>query len=358
MKIGYISQDWSRYGGGITPNGCTWYRCIVPANELIKNGIECDVGTLALSKNGQIGVQLPDGTKSSGHSIIVFKLSMHVSSLAAIDIAKGNGQKIVVDIDDWFDNLPDTNRAKDITDPEKNPINNRNIYFEIINRADAITCSTEFLKEFYEKKHPDKPVFLVRNYIDLDRWPKFKRRDGKSVIGWMGATPWRANDLEQLSMFIGDYIKSRKLKFHHSGHIHSAEPAHKLLGIDPKFVTAEIMQPISNLPLLLRQFNVGIVPLNKIDFNRAKSYLKGLEYAAAGIPFVASNLPEYKLLSERGIGRIANSVDDWVYHLDELRSTKMRQDEAIVGYEILSEEFNISLHADKWLSVFSAVSRL
>lgn len=50
----------------------------------------------------------------------------------------------------------------------------------------------------------------------------------------------------------------------------------------------------------------GIVPLAPLEFNEAKSYLKGLEYASLGIPFVAAPTSEYRVLAaelaHRGAG--------------------------------------------------------
>ena len=355
MKIGYISQDWSKHNGNSVPNGCTWYRCIVPGKEMKKFGVLTEVGLLAMTRSNQIGVQRVDGMKVSGFDIIVFKLAMHVSTLAAVDRAKGNGQKIVVDIDDWFDDLPDTNRAKIITDPERNPFNNRNIYFQIIELADALICSTDFLYRWYKNKYPNKLVFLVRNAIDLDRWAKYKPPKGKPVIGWMGATPWRALDLEQLRPFFGNFIKQHKLTFHHAGHIENAEHAADLLGIDRSFTSTEPMQPITNLPSLMKKFNIGIVPLNNIDFNKAKSYLKGLEYAVAGIPFVASDMFEYRLLSDAGIGRIADSPEQWQAHMEALLDFKTRNEDARINYEIAISEFSIGSRVNEWLSVFKKI---
>jgi glycosyltransferase involved in cell wall biosynthesis len=358
LKIGYISQDWSKHNGKHVPNGCTWYRCVVPGRAMGKFGVSTEVGLLAMTKNNQIGVQRIDGVKVSGFDIIVFKLAMHVSALAAVDKTKGNGQKIVVDIDDWFDDLPDTNRAKLITDPERNPLNNRDIYFQIIEIADALICSTEFLYEWYKNKYPHKPVFLVRNAIDSDRWPKYKPPRGRPVIGWMGATPWRALDLEQLSPFFGNFIQRNKLTFHHSGHIQKAQHAADLLGVDKSLVTTEPMQPVTNLPALMKKFNIGIVPLNNIDFNRAKSYLKGLEYAVAGIPFVASDMPEYRLLSSAGVGRVASSPSQWESHMEELLDFKTRSEDARLNYEIATSEFSIGLRAKEWVSVFDEIMEI
>ena len=115
------------------------------------------------------------------------------------------------------------------------------------------------------------------------------------------------------------------------------------------------MQPITNLPLLMKKFNIGIVPLNNIDFNKAKSYLKGLEYAVAGIPFIASDMPEYRLLSDAGIGRIADSPEQWMSHIEALLDFKTRNEDARFNYEIATSEFSIGSRVNEWLSVFEKI---
>lgn len=355
LSAGFISQDWSSVGENMYPNGCTWYRCILPADALNKRGNAAHVGLLAVSDSGRIAVAQPKKNIVVGHQIIVFKLAMHLANLEAAMRAKDSGQKIVVDIDDWFDGLPETNKAFETTDPKKHPENNRNIYFALIEMADALICSTRFLYDFYSKKHPGKPIFLVENAIDVDRWTPKQPPRGKPVIGWVGATPWRSNDLEQLSGFFNAYLESRALKFHHAGHISTAPSAASLLGLTGNHHTHEGMQPITQLPRLFNNLDIGIVPLNNIPFNYAKSYLKGLEYAAAGIPFVCSYSPEYQSLTDAGVGRLANSATDWEYHLDELLDAEMWLDEREYNRELIMQNYSIDKRADEWEKVFTAI---
>ena len=359
LTIGFLSQDWSHVNNMSFPNGCTWYRCILPALAMNKLGHDCHVGLISIKEN-KVGVLLrpPMYDKeviAAGHEILVFKLPMHIANVTAAEIALSKKTKIVVDIDDWFDNLPDTNRAKQITDPELNKENNRDIYFQVIEMAHALICSTPFLYEFYKNKYPTKPIFMVRNSIDTDRWPKRKFVHRRPVIGWVGATPWRANDLEQLAPFFQSYLKSRNVKFHHSGASPGAPNAFELLNIEESRTSQSGMIPITHLPELFKDIDVGIVPLNDIGFNHAKSYLKGLEYAAAGIPFVSSSTPEYEYLASYGVGRIAKSHNDWVNHFDELMNFQMRQDEAEHNLDIVKKTFSIESHAAIWEETYKNI---
>jgi hypothetical protein len=346
--IGYMSHDWSWGTNPLQPNGCTWYRCTLPGQELNKRGWVTAVGLPGFNPDKGFGILTEDRKQAiHGWDIVFFKLIMSKQALEVIPEAKKMGQKIVVDIDDWFEGLAPTNRAFMATDPKLHPDNNREIYAEIIEQADAVITSTQFLFDFYSQKRNN--VFLVRNGIDTDRWKRRHARPGYPLrLGWVGATPWRSGDLEILQPFIGDYLRTRGMKFHHSGHTDNGAPkAATQLGISENIVKTLPLVPISHYPNLFLPIDIGIVPLNNVPFNHAKSFIKGLEYAAAGVPFVASWSPEYEYLSEKGIGRIAKTEEEWIYHLDELKSPRKRRDEIEYNLEML-KEFSMDKRGDDW----------
>jgi len=362
LSIAFASQDWSKVNDFAYPNGCTWYRCVLPSAILKTLGHQCHVGCIEIRGN-VLGVRLAKPLYNgdlfaSGHKILVLKLPMHKVNLIATDMAKSMGIKVVVDVDDFFEGIPSENRASEITDPQKNPDNNRKIYFDVMEMADALVCSTSFLFDFYSRKYPKKPVFLVRNSVDTKRWEKTKKKRSAPVVGWVGATPWRANDLEQLAPFIDDYLITRNLKFHHSGNIPNAtyaKSAAEALGIGPERFSSLGMAPMTDLPRLFLPIDIGIVPLSDIPFNHAKSYLKGLEYSIAGIPFIASRSPEYELLADAGVGRIATSGKQWVSHLDELLNYKVREDEADLNMDIVKNHFSIESFAGAWETTYTQI---
>jgi hypothetical protein len=267
--------------------------------------------------------------------------------LEAMPLAQKMGQKIVVDVDDWFDGLATTNQAYKATDPTTNPDNNRDIYAQIIMQADAVITSTPFLFDYYAAKREN--VFMVRNGIDIERWkPRTPRTNHRLRLGWVGATPWRSGDLETLSSFLGKYLVDRRIGFHHSGHTTNGAPsANRQLGIPDNITRTLPLAPILSYPGLFQPIDIGMVPLNNIPFNHAKSFIKGLEYAAAGVPFISSYSPEYKILADQGIGRVAYTPDDWVHHLDELRRTHIRRDEVGHNLEML-QNFTMNKRGEDW----------
>lgn len=355
--ICFITGDWAWGTEPLQPNGCTWYRCKLPMDELGKRGWITGIGFPGFSKDRGFGLIVQEGPIIHGWDIIVMKLLMQKEVLESMDYADSLGQKIVVDVDDFYDDLPESNRAFITTDPQNSPNSNREIYKEIINRAFAITVSTPFLYDYYSKLR--KNVFLVRNGIDTntpDRWPAIYRNSPKHrlTIGWVGATNWRANDLELLSPWIGNYLVQNKVFFHHSGHCPESPSLADLMNLPEDRFRLSGLAPIISYPNLFKYFDIGIIPLNDVPFNHAKSFIKGLEYAAAGIPFVSSYSPEYQYLANYGIGRIARTETEWKFHLDSLLDNSTRYFEREKNSEILNA-FSMRLRGIEWDETFKTI---
>jgi teichuronic acid biosynthesis glycosyltransferase TuaH len=71
------------------------------------------------------------------------------------------------------------------------------------------------------------------------------------------------------------------------------------------------LQPAAAVPTYLRVFDVGITPYLDTEFNRASFPLKTLEYLAAGLPVVSTDLPATRWL-ETELVRVATGPADFV----------------------------------------------
>jgi spore maturation protein CgeB len=116
--------------------------------------------------------------------------------------------------------------------------------------------------------------------------------------------------------------------------------------------------PILDYPKIFTPIDIGIVPLSSIPFNNAKSFIKGLEYAGSGVPFISSPSPEYEYLASKGVGRIARSAEEWEYHIGELISPQMRKDEAMLNYEIVRDMFSMEVRGSDWNNVMERIAKL
>jgi glycosyltransferase involved in cell wall biosynthesis len=346
-RFGFISGDFALWGEHLSPGGCGFYRCMLPMNVVRDRA---RFGPPAWTADRGFGVRLNKNQAQFGFDTIVIKQLMERWMPEQIRQSQALGQRIIVDIDDAYDFLHDENQAKQTTDPLLNKISNREHMRDVIMAADIVTVSTPFLLDYYSGMRDN--VVMVRNGVNADMFEPRKHHTYKPVLGWVGGLRWRSNDLDVLKDWLPAFLEDHDMIFHHAGHDpRSGLSFAEQVGIPEYRVVTSPMQPIARLKDMM-QFDIGVVPLTNIPFNEAKSYLKGLEYAASNIPFVASDLPEYQRLAEEGVGRIAHTPEDWVRQVTELLDYKTRKREAAVQRSVVCKDYTIQARAREWVDVF------
>ncbi len=347
MRVGFVAEDMLLDQGILRPSGCSYYRCLLPRNTL--RNVDTAFGPPAFATEHGFGVRLNRSQARFGFDVIVMKMLMHRWVPTQIKQAQDLGQIVVVDVDDYYPGLHQNNVAYDITDPEKNKVANRDHYQAVIMAADWVTVTTPFLRDYYSQFRDN--VVMIRNGINPDQFTKHEVKNRKPVLGWAGALKWRSNDLDGLNDWLPDFLTEHDLMFYHAGHMPDAPEFQKEVGVPAGRMIKSRMMPLHRYHEMLT-FDIGCVFLSEIDFNRAKSTIKGLEYAASNIPFVAQALPEYELLSEQGVGRVARTADDWVRHLTELLDYKTRKREAAVQRNLVIKDHSINARAHEWADFF------
>lgn len=346
-RVAFITGDLLPMDGVMQPGGCAYYRQMLPMNAALPHaafGEPAFVGELGF------GVITGHNKAAFGFDTVVIKMLMQRWMPAQIRMAKKAGQRIIVDMDDHYAALHEANRAFAGTDPSLNKIANRDILDEVIREADVLTVSTPELYDYYQRRGI-KDIRLIRNGVNPRQFPERKVRNRKPVLGWVGAIGWRANDIETLYPWFNDFLVEYDLRFHHSGHTEDAPSFAEVAGIDPKRVTTSPMQNLSNYASLFA-FDVGIVPMDDIPFNYAKSTIKGLEYALSGIPFVAQGLPEYERLEGTGVGRVAWTEGDWVKELTALLDYRTRKEAARKNRQNTINLHLIQYRLPEWRDLF------
>ena len=67
---------------------------------------------------------------------------------------------------------------------------------------------------------------------------------------------------------------------------------------------------------------------------------------------MAQGLPEYTLLSEQGVGRVANTPAEWRQHVTELLDYKTRKREAAIQRNLVAKDHSIQARAHEWKAIF------
>lgn len=349
MRIGFVSEDFLLDNGILRPGGCSYYRMLLPKNTL--KGHKTQFGPPAFTAEHGFGVRINSTEAEFGFDVIVMKMIMDRWNVRYMQMAQELGQRFIVDVDDFYPGLHETNRAFKITDPTVNKDRNREHHEQIVLQADLVTVSTPFLYEYYKPLVPD--IVMVRNGINPEQFEKRTvRNTSKPVIGWAGAMNWRSNDVETAVPWLGEFLTEHDLMFHHAGDMPDAPKFWAKAGVPVDRMIHSRMRPLYRYHEMM-EFDIGIVLLSDIPFNHAKSTIKGLEYAASNIPFVAEGLPEYALLAEQGVGRVATTGGEWKEQLAGLLDYRTRKQEAARQRALALKEHSITARAPEWVEVFN-----
>lgn len=246
--------------------------------------------------------------------------------------ARKAGQIVVSDVDDWYWGLSPENFAFKVTHPKNSPEENIVHYKRSISKSSYITASTPFLRDRVAD-FSGVPTSLIKNYVDVSRFKKVEITDTTTPeVGWVGSTLHRSGDLETMRGILAPMAARGDIKLVHAGDGDDA----------PSFrskISAPDDIPIRTIPKCRTQdypklidFETGIVPLRDTPFNEAKSELKGLEYSASGVPFVAGSLPSYDILHKdwTALGSagffVAKKSAHWIASINKLRDPSLRRD--------------------------------
>ncbi len=223
-------------------------------------------------------------------------------------------KKIVVDLDDDFFSIPSNHTAYDVY---KHGAKGRIGMSTLLTFADAITVSNERLKDVFTRYLKDvhnmtKPIFVIPNKVDPKMWRQEDKK--RRVIGYSGSTS-HIEDLNLVLPAIRKVMeKDKKVRFELLG-VLSKENARKAFKGWPD----EMLERIAMLgasatydeyPDMLAEkgWTVGIAPLVKNDFNKARSNIKWQEYTKSGYVTIASDFEPYK-----GTNAIkCDTEQDWV----------------------------------------------
>lgn len=343
---------------------CCYYRLAMPLRELAKHGYDTvlglgvephmsrkhDIPNFEIARDGHIRVR---SLSDHGYirwwdcDVLIFQRWMSGLFPDQIRRARSCGQVILQDIDDLFWELPDGHPAVHLTSRERDPGYNRDHYLDVMAASSGIIASTPLLVDYLEPL--GVPVFLCRNAVDLDNWPVFEPSE-ELRVAWIGAIKWRAKDLEPLVGVLGPFLKEHAGEFVHVGHMAGVTPVWEQLQIPEGVkVTAVPLTPIWDYSSAWEGLSAVVVPLEDIRFNEAKSWLRGLEASACGMPFIAQDMPEYRAL---GTGRVAGNAREWREQLEGLLDPAVRRSEGL-GNRERAEQLSIDRKWTQWADVLA-----
>ena len=225
--------------------------------------------------------------------------------------------------------------------------------------ADALTVSTPQLAEDYAEIHDN--IFVLRNYLDWEMWETVEQQSEverqRVRVGWMGAYDFRVGDLDQLRGVIGPWVERHpEVEFVVAGN--NAELTHDRLGIptDQRVSIDGVSFASGRLAEITALMDIGLVPLEPGRFNEGKSHLKGMEYAACGIPCIATPTESYRYWIEEGVnGLFARKPHEWRESLETLVGDDALRRQQGRNARAKAAEHTIQRNSWRWERVYRQV---
>jgi hypothetical protein len=286
-------------------SGCSYYRVLEPAAAACRAGVDASVSYRFPNRLKPLpnGIDKVTGLlEEFDADVVVFHRPLDYRIADSIKFLRKAGIGVVVDLDDDLLSADPSSLFVRLHSPEHNPRENWQHCIRACKLADVVTCSTPAIERRWGFGHG----IVACNGIPP--WVLELEHVGGGGIGWSGLTHMHGGDLEVVGDGVQRALDATGLSFTAVG---DGVDVQERLGLTrPPKITGWTAagEHYANIAKL----DIGIAPLANTPFSQARSAIKVLEYAALGIPSVASPLPEYIEVAKEGLCKIAHLPDEWV----------------------------------------------
>lgn len=309
--------------------GCPYYRCEVPAAALNARGHTAIVSNKLTDGPNDVDVVV-------GQRIGELRTSEGWCRLAAL-----GRYRMVYEIDDDIWTVDPSNRDAHVgySKPEV-----REAMQASIEASDLVVVTTDTLADVIRPMNPNVavvPNFVPAWLLDLPT----PNTGGKTVaVGWSGGSSHAMDWREAMPAIAPTLLREVSTTMHFMGW-HPPDAANYL----PRYRRRGTGW-IESVPDFYRaiDFDIGLAPLAHHVFNRSKSHIKALEYAALGIPCIASDVGPYSDFVRHGeTGFLVRQPHEWRRYLRALLDPTARLEMGAKA-RALAAEHTIENNIELW----------
>jgi len=343
-KILFISRD---------DGGCGFYRMTQPASFMKRMG---------LADTEVVLTEAPPEKLLEQDLVVMQEMGSNVAS-NIYHFCIDNKIPFVSEIDDFIQHVsPNNVSGYSAWNPSTLYIHRA---MQMLRSGVGVTVSTNWLAREYFPYHPN--IYVVPNYLNKDMWtnPLSKKKDGKIRIGWAGGNA-HADDLKMISEVLNRIVKESKGKvvFETLG-----MTKNELSGVFPMDEFSETCpscgyegekhhypgEAMENYPLILasKGWDIALAPVVSNSFGNAKSDLKIKEYAATGIPVIASPVTPYMEASLDGAQiSFANTYEEWYNAIKNLIKDEVKCRDMVKKNKEWVDKYWIQDNAEKQFEIY------
>jgi len=285
--------------------------------------------------------------------VVVLQRVTHRYLTQAVSVLREKGLTVVVDVDDDLSTIHPDNPAWEHLHPRSDERRlGRKVGMHTwtnlglaCRAASLVTATTPALVERYGHGHGVVlPNYLADHYYDATRVDS-------PVFGWPASLRSHPND----PAVVGNAV-ARLVDAGYTFRVTSvAEDVGRAFGLRSDDAVQRVQRtvPLYDWPTELARLGVGIAPLADTKFNAAKSWLKPLELAAVGVPWVGSPRADYARLHRLGCGVLVDRPKDWYRVLRSLLTDDRRRSELSDAGRAVAATLRIDDHAWRWAEAWS-----
>lgn len=339
MKIYFVQAD---------TEGCAYYRTYLPGLALSRlSGVEV------------VAEPFVEGDRRIRWADVIVWQRQHRDELVPLrELARDLGKVQAYDIDDLLEEIPEWSSQYAHYPRGGGAVAKVR---EWIRACDHLVVPTRPLGEAY-RELTGQQFTVVPNALDFSQWRRRENASGKLRIGWAGSTT-HAKDLAEAQYALFRVLEERPdaelvLMGYDAGWKHglAASPSAKdaelarRLDVYPWFPDApRYPRALANLRL-----DIAVAPLvPHLRFNRCKSNVKFLEYAALEIPVVASRAEPYLEIEDGVTGFLAANPYDFYKKLRRLADDpELRRRVGRAARAYAEARYDVSAAAKKLLALF------
>jgi glycosyltransferase involved in cell wall biosynthesis len=216
--------------------------------------------------------------------------------------------------------------------------------------ADLVTVSTEPLARVMRRFNPN--VAVLPNHVPGWVLDLPAPHGDRPAVGWAGGSS-HGLDIQIIARPLRRFLERHKgWDAVLIGSDYRPTIRHQRCGYVPwTHITDDERGYYSSL-----DFDIGLAPVRWTTFNSSKSHIKALEYAARGIPVIATDCEAYRDFVLHGVtGFLVRRDHEWLRYLEELAADEKLRAEMGAKAKEAARDWVIERGWKRWANAYSSL---
>lgn len=218
---------------------------------------------------------------------------------------------------------------------------------KVMRFSGTVVAGNQYLAD-YAALSGAKNIEIIPTVIDLERYPiKQNTDDEQFIVGWIGTkTTFEKHLLPCKDWIKALQIQEPNIRFHIVGITEDMD-----LGKNVQYIRWTEETEVAEI----LKMDIGLMPLQDSKWEKGKCAYKLIQYAACGIPGVASDVGMNREVAVPGeTGILASADEEWIQAIKTLKSnTELRHQMGRNARKKVEERYCIQQTSTKWKEILN-----